>query len=231
MKLLKLKQNTPQWLEWRKRKITGTKGDMIPSSGSVPKKDFFDYIAERSYTEPLDETDLQRGNRLEPIARELIAKELGKNLTYDYVVEGDDNYALSPDALVVTDIEPTIELITEAVEIKCPNNANHAQIIYINRAFQNDKKSYPRKGYLANYGVPSDYHNQVFNYFLRLPNLQTLYFSVYNENAPVGRKLLILPIKREDIADEIEKYSKRMKEILIQAKDYIEWLEFENALQ
>lgn len=42
--LLKLKQNSQEWLDWRKRKITGTKGDMAPLTGSVPKKAFLNTL-------------------------------------------------------------------------------------------------------------------------------------------------------------------------------------------
>jgi hypothetical protein len=226
MKLLKLKQNTPQWLEWRKRKITGTKGDMAPLRGNVPKKAFFEYVAERTFTEPVDETDIERGNRLEPIAKELIAKELGKNLTDDYVIEGDNNTGLSPDALISDSEEPTIADITEATEIKSLNNANHAELLYINKAYSDGKKLYPRSSFLTNYGIPSTYHMQVYSYFWQLANLQTLYFCAYNENAPIGRKLVILPVKRSDIADELEQNGERLKEMINEAKDFIEWLEF-----
>lgn len=224
--LLKLKQNTPEWLEWRKRKLTGTKSDMIPASGSLPKKAFFEYVAERTFTEQIDEKDIDRGNRLEPVARKLVAKQLNKTVTDDYVVEGSDNTGLSPDGLIVTSDQPKLDDITEAIEIKCLNNANHLEAIYINRAYNDGKKIYTRSGFLANYGVPSAYHMQVYSYFWQLPKLETLYFVLYNENAPIERRLVILPIKLNDIKEELDKQSERLKDMLLQAKEFIEWLEF-----
>jgi hypothetical protein len=224
--LIKLKQNTPEWLEWRKRKITGTKSDMAPLSGSLPKKAFFNYVAEISCSTPENETDIERGNRLEPIARALISEKLDKKLSDDYVIEGDNNTGLSPDALVVTELEPTVDLITEAVEIKCLNSANHLEALYINRAFNNDKKVFPRSSFLVNYGVPSSYVMQVYSYFIQLPKLETLYFSLYNENAPLDKQLYILPIKRTNIEDELEKHNVRLNEMINEAKSFVDWLEF-----
>lgn len=223
--LLKLKQNSQEWLEWRKRKITGTKGDMAPLTGSVPKKAFFEYVAEMTCTEPESETDIARGNRLEPIARKLAAEQLNKQLSDDYVIDN-GNAGLSPDGLVLTTTEPKIEDITEAVEIKCLNNAHHLEVLYINRAYQDGKKLYPRSGFLRNYGIPSQYDMQVYSYFWQLPSLETLYFTLYNECAPVDRRLVILPIKRSDIADELVKHGDRLKEMITEAKEFIEWLEF-----
>lgn len=224
--LLKLKQNTPEWLEWRKRKVTGTKSDMAPLSGTLPKKAFFEYVAEFTCAEGKDELDMTRGNRLEPIARSLIADFLGKQLTDEYVIEGQNNTGLSPDALVVTNNKPKLNDITEAVEIKCLNNANHLECLFINNAFDGGKKTFPRSGFLVNYGVPSKYIMQVYSYFLQLPKLETLYFSLYNENAPVERRLVILPIKRTDIEPELQAHAERLQSMIVEANNFIEWLEF-----
>ena len=48
MKRLSLEQNTEEWLEWRKGKITGSRlNDIIVKRGTGRKLGFYEVIAER----------------------------------------------------------------------------------------------------------------------------------------------------------------------------------------
>lgn len=229
--LKKLKQGTPEWHAWRKPLITGTKSDMAPLRGLLPKKAFFTYIASRCCVETKDETDIERGHRLEPIARELMAGRLNKTISDEYVIDSEDNTGLSPDGLIITKKNPSIDDITEATEIKCLNNENHLEALYIHRAFKNGNSLYPRSAFLSNVGVPPAYHIQIYSYFIQLPKLQTLYFGLYNENMPPAFRLVIILIKKADVQDDVDRHAKRLKEMLSEAKSFMNWLEFENALQ
>jgi hypothetical protein len=229
--LRRLKQGTPEWHIWRKLLITGTKSDMAPLRGLLPKKAFFTYVASKCCVESKDETDIERGHRLEPIARELMANRLKKTISDEYVIDGEDGTGLSPDGLIIIKENPSIDDITEAAEIKCLNNENHLEALYIHRAFRNNKSLYPRSAFLSNIGVPPSYHTQVYSYFIRLPKLQTLYFGLYNENMPPAFRLVIIKINRVDVQDDVDKHATRLKEMIAEAKNFMNWLEFENALQ
>lgn len=138
----------------------------------------------------------ERGHILQP---EAIAtfEELRKVKvnTGDSVWVSDDN----PNIMVSPDGYIPAKEITEAVELKCPDN--HVVI----RAY--DEQRYPE-----------EYHEQVLQYFIVNEKLQKLHFLIYTDCIP-SLPLQVFTIGREDVADQLELYSEFQKLMVGKAKD------------
>ena len=165
-----------------------------------PKKKYYQMIADRvarpitpnDYVDRLDGQPfslIARGHLLEKEALELLSERTGLKLLEESVVwERDDNpnIYISPDGVVV-DEEPLDDLsdliITQAVEVKCPESDRVVQAYLENR-------------------YPQEYKPQVVKYFIVNENLQKLYFIVYTDVIP-GLDLQVFEITREDVANEL----------------------------
>lgn len=200
MKTLKF-ETREEWMAARTGKITGTRlKDIIVKKGTEKKKGFYEVIAERITRpesedifdgEPVGESKMARGNRLETKAIEQFSSLTGKKVDtslYLWVREDNENIALSPDGVVSE---------TEAVEVKCLNSASHIE------AYLTQK-------------VPNDYEFQVLQYFIVNDKLQTLYFCFYDPRLSV-KDFFYLTINRESLLQNIEDFfvyqTKELKEI------------------
>lgn len=180
MKITKY-ENQEDWLEGRKGKITGSGlGDIVVYKGTGEKVGFYQLIADRIAEDADDENPMQRGTRLEDEAKARFAEETGKELDTSLVIwcrEDNPSIAISPDASVVG--EPS------AVESKCLSSALHI------------------KAYLTK-KIPSDYEEQIDQYFIVNDELQTLYMVFYDPRMPKHLQMFYLTINREDRADTIK---------------------------
>jgi putative phage-type endonuclease len=172
-----------EWMEARKTKITGSSvKDLIIKRGSAKKMGFYELIAERLVVaEDGLESPMDRGNRLESIAVDIFTEDTGKGVITDLVIwtrDENERIAISPDGYM--------EDLKEAVEVKCLASANHI-------------KTYLTKE------VPSEYEDQVIQYFVVNSDLETLYFVLYDPRVSV-KPYFYLTINRADIAPKIEKY-------------------------
>lgn len=187
-----IEQGSEEWKELRKGKITGTKLNGILSKRSNDKKiGFYELIAEKIATEPDDENQMDRGTRLETEAK-VKAEEVLKKVIHDDVAlcVSDDNegIASSPDFLIANPVGS--ENYTEAGEIKCLSSARHLQAYF-------EKK------------IPSEYFEQIVQYFIVNDVLERLYFCFYDP------RVTILPfhyivVERKEVEENI-KYLKELQ--------------------
>lgn len=197
MQILKVSQNSDEWLGFREEKISGTKvGKLFNKSRKLgemfdtekPAMMYYEIMAERLTVGAHDaispQEQMQRGHELESEAVERAVSKLKlDNCTKDNVwVDSDNpNFICSPDAYEDTD-NPSW-----AIEIKCLSSANHIKAIVENQP-------------------PSEYKFQALNYFLVNENLETLYFTMYDPRFVVEHlQIKIFIIKREDVEYDIEK--------------------------
>jgi len=184
MKILQANQNTDQWIDDRRGKITGSKlKDIIVKRGTERKIGFYQLLADRlAQTENGEPEDaMDRGHRLEDEALVLFGKKIKKKIEQVGLCVSDENpnIALSPDGLIKKG-----EKYTEAVEVKCLSSARHLQAYFEPK-------------------VPSEFNEQVYQYFIVNPDLEKLYFVFYDPRItvkPLHHKI----IKREEIEDEIQ---------------------------
>lgn len=205
MKVTKIQQNTDEWLEVRKGKITGSKlGDILSKRTSTGRKlGFYELIADRlAIVEPI-ENPMDRGHRLEDEALNLFTEETGIELEKGLFCISDENpnMAVSPDGLVkVGDKYPI------AVEVKCLNTPRYLQAYF-------EKK------------IGSDYDFQVLQYFIVNPDLEILYF-VYYDPRVTAKPMHYITVNRFDIEAELELYKAQEIEILKEIDNLVAELAF-----
>lgn len=194
-----------EWLAARKGKITGSRlGDVIQGPRSKGKKNaFYELIAERIAI--IEETDVEesamdRGTRLEPEALARFASETGKKVNTDLVIwSRDDNesIAISPDGIIGK---------KEAVECKCLSSALHI------KAFMTQE-------------IPSDYEEQVLQYFIVNDKLQTLYFVFYDPRIP-GKDFFYITVTRSSVKAKVDEYLEYERAVLAEVEEAVNQLTF-----
>ncbi|MDZ4241130.1 MAG: YqaJ viral recombinase family protein [Patescibacteria group bacterium] len=182
-------QSKEDWLAFRKGKISGTRlKDIIVKRGTGKKKGYYELIAERLAVAPTEEDVMERGNRLQAEATERFAKETEKPVDGGLVMwirEDNESIAISPDGV----ISPT-----EALEIKCLSSASHLE------------------AYLTQ-EVPTEYKEQIIQYFIVNDTLTTLYMCFYDPRVPC-KDFFYLTIMRESVQKEVAEYLEYQKVVL-----------------
>lgn len=234
MKILDVSQSndTEAWLAARRGKITGTKsGKLAPEHyrGSDRLKiniDFWKYLAEIVAMEPDGEPPMERGHRLENTNAEITLKKVGISLdsaqfdTGLWVSDADDRIAISPDVCEKGDAP------TWAVECKSLGSAYHLQAVITYRVWQilQNNPSVELKQFAALYlspialdpdalpidFVPEQYRSQALQYFIVNPDLQTLYFSFYDDRVYGDLAHDYIPIPRDKISPDRDTLAARI---------------------
>lgn len=186
-----------EWLEARLGKISGSRlKDIIVKRAGLKKKiGFYELIAERIALPASDESPMDRGNRLEKEAVEKFTKKTKKKVNTDLVIwqrDDDESIIISPDGVIGK---------TEAVEVKCLSSARHIEAWLIQ-------------------GVPSDYTDQVLQYFIVNDDLKILYFVFYDDRMP-GKDFFYFKLKRESFEEQIKKYLEQEREILAEVIEIV----------
>ena len=205
MQVIHIDQNTQEWLDIRKGKITGSKlKDIIVKRGTERKIGFYQLIADELVSDSEEQEDpLERGKRLESEALEKFKIITKKDVVTDVFCVSDDNkkIALSPDGLIEEN-----GIFTEAVEIKCLSSAKHIQC-------------------LVEQKIPDEYEMQVMQYFIVNNDLRKVYFVFYDPRVTV-KELHYIEILRESMIDEIEKYKAYQIETIENINIIIEQISF-----
>lgn len=188
-----------QKIEYKKSAPKGELKALVPEEcvkeleDRVQKKmGYYEIMAERlavpdSEADP-DETDRDRGTRLEGEAITLFARETGKKLSNDQIIWVSDlhpSITYSPDGVASDE---------EVAEAKCLSSATHLYIY-----FEKD--------------IPPQYMRQNIQAFVANEKLQTLHFVCYDPRIP-SLPLHYITIKREEIAEEIEKHKECQLQVL-----------------
>lgn len=185
MRVVEIDQNTDDWLELRKGKITGSKlKDIVVKRGTGKKVGFYQLIADKLALSPDNELAMDRGHRLEDEAIEKFEELTGKIVNKKagmWFSEENEDIAVSPDGAIENDGE-----YTEAVEVKCLASARHLQAIIEDE-------------------IPDEYELQVLQYFIVNQELKRLYFVFYDPRV-IAKPLHVVEIAREDYEQKIEFY-------------------------
>lgn len=187
MKIIKF-DDEQTWLEARKGKITGTRlKDLIVKRGSKKKIGFYELIAERVALPPNEENVMDRGKRLEEYAIERFEQDTEKKVNKDLVIwqrEDNEYIAISPDGYIGK---------TEAVEVKCLSSARHIEAWLTKE-------------------IPSEYEEQVLQYFIVNDSLKKLYFVFYDPRMP--KDFFHFTVNKTDVQDKVSEYFELEKEVL-----------------
>jgi putative phage-type endonuclease len=125
MKIIELNQKSDAWLAWRNSGIGGSDAPII--MGQSPWKSAYQLWlektgqAERPTPNPYAQKAMDRGNALEPIARERVEDMMG--ILFDPIcIEGNPSWMkLSSDGIDFSG--------TKVLEIKCPGGRDHATAV------------------------------------------------------------------------------------------------------
>ncbi len=162
----------------------------------------WEVIAERlSVDDGMEESALERGERLEQEAIEQFEKATGKIVDQIGFVESDESELMgfSPDGFIANN-----GYYTEAVEAKCLSSAN-----YVKTWLENE--------------VPKEHLPQVIQAFIVNELLETLYFILYDPRISI-HPLHIIPISRQSLVEDIEKYKRQELDFVAEVNAKIEEL-------
>ena len=201
MKTLKFQDNE-SWMIARRGKITGTRlKDIISKrAGSGKKKGYYELIAERLAVEADEENPMERGLRLEEEAVKKFEEATGKAVDTSLVIwqrEDCESIAISPDGFIGE---------TEAVEIKCLSSASHIEAWLTKE-------------------VPSEYADQVIQYFCVNDKLETVYSVFYDPRIPV-KDYFVIETKRADVQEKVEAYLAYQKDTIAEINAIVVELTF-----
>ena len=177
MKIHQIPQNSPEWLELRKGKLTASKAQAIATAGKGLETLCYEIIAAKySSAEYINYTndDIERGHLLEEQAREMYELETGNKIELIGFIEADEQSGASPDGLIGED---------GLIEIKCPNDKNYLKNVI-----------------LGENGIDSGYIWQM-QMQMYITNRKYCIFLSYNPNFTLS--LFYVKIKRDE--DKIKK--------------------------
>lgn len=190
-----------EWAESRLGKITGTKaGDIKAKRDGGLKIGFYEILAERISVPASEENVMARGKRLEEYAVERFMEKTKKQVNTDKVLwvrKDNEDIAVSPDGSIG---------MTEAVECKCLSSARHVEGILTEE-------------------VPSEYWEQVLQYFVVNDSLEKLYFVFYDPRCSID--IFYITVKREDIQMQIDAQLDAERKALIRLKELEDQLTFD----
>lgn len=220
MKILKLTQNSDEWLQWRLGKITGSKAKSVqPLSRGNDRTPagVWTLLAERVADNAGGEAPIERGHRLENVALARLAAEFELNIDTEpgvWVSDIDDDITISPDGAENT------ELPTYAAEVKCLASARH--LMYIVK----DIIAKGKDGYRAIDSIPNEYgsayREQVVQYFVVNEKLQKLYFVLFDDRIALnGYDFYVIEINRSDIEDEIKAQTESQQQVISMVNNLI----------
>ena len=218
MKIIQIPQNTQEWHDFRRGKITGTKSAGCLSlsrkskDGSTVGMGWWEMLAERlTGNDEADISDnaMKRGSQLEGDCAEITVRRLGlENPNFEpgiWQSSENERLILSPDCY------ENVEFPTWAIECKSLGSAKHLQAIY--RALE-----YTHAGYeLGRFSaiataelkgqidlIPQEYREQALDYFIVNPHLEVLYFTLYDPRFNDSRLAhWVFTIMRADIEDNL----------------------------
>lgn len=204
MQIIEVDQNSEQWLEARKGKITGSKlRGIITKRGTARKIGFYELMAERIAIKEGYEDPMERGHRLEEEAVLTFQEMSGLQVDRVGFCISDTNpdIALSPDGLIKVDGK-----YKEAVEVKCLSSANHLKAHFEKR-------------------VPIDYEDQGIQYFIVNKDLEVLHFVFYDPRI-TAKPMFTIEMRRADNEEKIATYASYQLEVLNDINNMLEKLTF-----
>ncbi len=123
MKIHNIEQTSPEWFKVRELKLTASNAQAIANNGKGLETLVTELMAEHyssASKEQFTNSNLDRGNELEPVAREMYELEHGVEIEQVGFIEDSEHVGCSPDGLVGKE---------GMVEIKCVNDVGHYRLI------------------------------------------------------------------------------------------------------
>lgn len=190
-----LEQRTPEWIQYRLGKITGTRLKNILKADNLPLvQEMLAEVVSKSIEEIPINSAMRRGIEKEPEAIELYQQMTGEILESVGFCMSDENdyFCLSPDAFTLDR--------KGAVEVKCPSSKTHIKYIL------DDK-------------IPTEYLPQVCQYFIVNEKLEYLDFVTFDDRVE-DIPIYIIRITREELSDKIFEFKEKALKFIDKFEKY-----------
>lgn len=191
--------------------------------------DFWQFLADMIAEQPDGEPPMERGHRLENTNIMMACEKLGISqdvVEFDtgmWVSDVDDRIAVSPDAHAKPQIDINGYNPTFAFEAKSLGTKYHLQTVVPFRVFQmlyDSETSDEQREELRSLAlklfpeilesrrefdfIPEQYKAQVLQYFVVNPDLQNVYFTLYDDRVYGSLQHEVFEVDRRSVASEIE---------------------------
>lgn len=175
-------QKTDEWQKLREGvAITGSNAKKVKGVGNAYLYETLAMMTTKRVQKDLKGiADIDRGNELEPEAREKYTKETGQLVAQCAFIEN-GRYGISPDGLVYK--KKQADGIKKLVEIKCPDTNNHIRYILENK-------------------LPAEHKDQVIHGFIVVDDCDEIDFVSYDPKFKL-KPLHIITIRRSDLIVDI----------------------------
>lgn len=218
MRIYRTEQQSQEWLDARRGKVTGSKVKGVRRQARNSDKryaTFWEIIAEKMAIAADGEPPIDRGHRLEPEGLAAAGKILGLEFDTDpgmWISDLDDDIGVSPDGAEPVEGDA---LPTYGAEVKCLSSANHLRFIFEDRMAKKDPD------YQAIDSVPNEekhyFRDQVLQYFVVNEKLEKMFFILHDDRIVIDHLVThIIEIHREDVAHLIEDNTNMEFEALMQ---------------
>lgn len=227
MQIVRVEQNSEEWLLHRLGKITGSKAkDNRPMASNKAKRydGFWAVLAEKIAVPADGEPPMERGHRLENVALERLAK--AKSLKVDlepgmWISDLDEDIAVSPDGAEIVDGK---KLPTFGVEVKCLSSASHLKYIVA------DINARKKSNYNPIYSVPNEnnhyYRDQVIQLFVVNEKLKKVYFVLFDDRIAFDHLVMhVIEIDRSDVEDLIAEQQDFEMDALVEINQLVAMLD------
>ena len=222
MQVVKVSQSADRdhWLEMRKGVITGTKAKTTkpPSRGNGTPMGIFELVAEQVAIGKDGEPERDRGLRIENDGLKLTQKKykLDLNLDPGMWLSDDGKLGVSPDA-AEKGKKPTY-----AAENKSLDTKNHVMGI-INDVLA---KKLPNYNPINSLKIgTSNFSPQVIQYFVVNKDLETVYFTLYDDRMALENVMhYVIIIKREHVTEFIDGQEAYERDALAKVDKFIKIL-------
>lgn len=219
MRIVKFEKNSPEWLEFKRGKIGGSRAKASkPLSRGADRTPelFWVLVGELLTRKDNGQEPMQRGHTYESEAIGLLSKQL--DLEFDdnpgvWIDDEDEGQILSPDGA-----QPGNKPMYSA-EIKCLGSGKHFKYLYKWKHHEG-----PAIDAVPNESRAS-YREQCIDYFARNPDLLIHYFGMYNPDAIYeDHKLFYIPIERHEVLDLIEEQETTERTLLKRVRSIVDEL-------
>lgn len=190
-----VEQRTPEWIQYRLGKITGTRLKEVLRADNLPLLyEMIGEIVSKQIEEIPVNKAMQRGVDLEPIVRQMYQDKFGEIVDeVGFCLSDENDYlALSPDGFTLDR--------KGAIEIKCPSTKTHIKYILDDR-------------------IPTEYLPQVCMYFIVNTELEWLDFVTYDDRCE-SIPMYVIHVTREEISDKIFEYKTKIDKFIEKFEKY-----------
>ena len=217
MKIVKFDKNSPEWLEFKRTKIGGSrsKASKPLTRGEDRTPELFWTLVGEALTNPSDDkASMKRGHSLEAEGIRRLSEMVG--LEFDdnpgvWVSDDDESLILSPDGAQPGD-KPTY-----SAEIKSLGEGKHFKYLYKIRHHEGK----------AIDAVPDEskaaFKEQCVQYFTVNPDLLVHFFGLYNPDAiHEDQQIVVLKIERHEVIDLVNDQLTSQLQLIKQVKTVID---------